>query len=183
MRSGLQCDCNRTQPGLQQHCGVSALLPTHRFVTKMGKRAQWGRICESVFILKMRVSAHPEPCPPTAVQATMDCEQLNSTVSWQRSDLAVGYVAYFENRNGHCISCVARDTDASCQVSELMCGTVYRVTVKTLGQQYNSSDSTAFSLTSGKHQHCGKTYLATLPECIFVFLFVYCNQTLPCICP
>ncbi|XP_029687008.1 fibronectin-like [Takifugu rubripes] len=92
-----------------------------------------------------------EPCPPTAVQATMDCEQLNSTVSWQRSDLAVGYVAYFENQNGHCVSCVAGDTDVSCHVSELMCGTVYRVRVKALGQQYNSSDSTAFSLTSELH--------------------------------
>lgn len=84
----------------------------------------------------------------------MDCEQLNSTVSWQGSDLAVGYVAYFENQNGHCVSCVAGDTDVSCNVSELMCGTVYRVRVKALGQQYNSSDSTAFSLTSGKHQLC-----------------------------
>lgn len=102
------------------------------------------------------VSARLEPCPPTAVQAGVDCEQHNSTVSWQRSDLAVGYVAYFESPNGHLVSCVARDADASCHVSDLMCGTAYRVWVKALGRQYNSSDSTAFSLTSGKHQNSEK---------------------------
>lgn len=106
----------------------------------------------------------------------MDCEQLNSTVSWQRSDLAVGYVAYFENQNGHCVSCVAGDTDVSCHVSELMCGTVYRVWVKALGQQFNSSNSTAFSLTSGKHQHCEKkpTQLHSLNGNL-CFLFSDCN--------
>lgn len=111
------------------------------------------------FKLKICVSTYSEPCPPTAVQATVDCEQLNSTVSWQRSDLAVGYVAYFENQDGRFVSCVAGGTDVSCHVSELMCGTVYRVRVKALGQQYNSSDSTAFSLTSGKRQNCGKKSL------------------------
>lgn len=98
----------------------------------------------------MRVSTHLEPCPPTAVQAIVDCEQLNSTVSWQQSDLAVGYIAYFQNQNGHSVFCVAEDANVSCHVSELTCGTAYRVWVKALGQQYNSSDSTAFSLKSGK---------------------------------
>ncbi len=80
----------------------------------------------------------------------MECEQLTATVSWQQSDLAVGYVAYFDNQNGHDTSCVGTDTDTQCVVSGLMCGTVYSVWVKALGQQYNSSDSTVVSLTSGK---------------------------------
>nr|XP_046264816.1 mucin-4-like [Scatophagus argus] len=89
-----------------------------------------------------------EPCPPSNIQASMACEQLTSTVSWQQSDLAVGYVAYFDNQNGHYASCVGTDTDSVCVVSGLMCGTVYSVWVKALGQQYNSSDSTVVSLTS-----------------------------------
>ena len=62
----------------------------------------------------------------------------------------MGYVAYFDNQHGHKASCVGTHTDTYCAVSGLMCGTVYRVWVKALGQQYNSSDSNVFSLTSGK---------------------------------
>uniref|UniRef100_A0A8C2Z104 Fibronectin type-III domain-containing protein n=1 Tax=Cyclopterus lumpus TaxID=8103 RepID=A0A8C2Z104_CYCLU len=93
-------------------------------------------------------SLHSEPCPPTNVQASIACEQLNATVSWQQSDLAVGYVAYFDNQNGHNTSCVGSDAHTQCVVSGLMCGTVYNIWVKALGLQYNSSDSTVTTLTS-----------------------------------
>ncbi|XP_033993889.1 receptor-type tyrosine-protein phosphatase beta-like isoform X2 [Trematomus bernacchii] len=89
-----------------------------------------------------------EPCPPTNVQVSMACEQLTATVSWQQSDFAVGYVAYFDNQGGHSASCYGTDTSTQCVVSGLMCGTEYNVWVKALGQQYNSSDSTVVSLTS-----------------------------------
>jgi len=95
------------------------------------------------------LALHSEPCPPTNVQASIACEQLNATVSWQQSDLAVGYVAYFDNQNGHDTSCVGSDAHPQCVVSGLMCGTVYNVCVKALGRQYNSSDSTVTTLTSG----------------------------------
>ncbi|TNN67818.1 Fibronectin type III domain-containing protein 7 [Liparis tanakae] len=64
--------------------------------------------------------------------ASMACEQLNATVSWQQSDLAVGYVAYFDNHNGHHASCVGSDAHTRCGVSGLMCGAVYDVCVKAL---------------------------------------------------
>lgn len=151
--NGLQCGqiYNVTVAAHNRACNNTVVSEPYRLRT--GSSQNWGKAGATVFALKMPVSTHPEPCPPTALQASVDCEQLNATVSWQQSDLAVGYVAYFENQNGHRVSCAARDTDASCHVSELACGTVYRVWVKALGQQYNSSDSTAFSLTSGKHHH------------------------------
>lgn len=80
----------------------------------------------------------------------MACEQLTATLSWQQSDLAVGYVAYFDNQNGHYASCAGTDTDTACVASGLMCGTVYSAWVKALGQKYNSSGSAVVSLTSGK---------------------------------
>ncbi|KAI9522305.1 hypothetical protein NQZ68_037785, partial [Dissostichus eleginoides] len=89
-----------------------------------------------------------EPCPPTNVQVSMACEQLTATVSWQQSDFAVGYVAYFNNQVGQSASCYGAETSTQCIVSGLMCGTEYNVWVKALGQQYNSSDSTVVSLTS-----------------------------------
>ncbi|XP_074544742.1 uncharacterized protein LOC141804293 [Halichoeres trimaculatus] len=90
-----------------------------------------------------------EPCPPTNVQANMTCEELSATVSWDQSKHSVGYVAYFDNQNGHYTQCVASQSEFQCVVSGLMCGTVYKVWVKALGWQYNSSDSRVVSFTSG----------------------------------
>ncbi|XP_028988094.1 mucin-4-like [Betta splendens] len=89
-----------------------------------------------------------EPCPPTNVQASGACDQLTSTVSWQQSGLAVGYVAHLDDWNGHYTSCSGSSTDASCSVSGLTCGTAYDVWVEAVGQQYNSSGSAAVLLTS-----------------------------------
>ncbi|CAJ1072098.1 unnamed protein product%2C partial [Xyrichtys novacula] len=89
-----------------------------------------------------------EPCPPTNVQVNVACEQLTATVSWQKSDLAVGYVAYFDNQNGHFTSCGGSETDTVCTVSGLVCGTMYNVWMKALGQQYNSSNSAVVPFTS-----------------------------------
>lgn len=89
----------------------------------------------------------------------MDCEQLNATVSWQRSDLAAGYVASFASPDGRRASCVAGEADSSCHVSELTCGAAYRVWVTALGRGHNSSDSTAVSLTTGKRRHWDATTL------------------------
>lgn len=92
---------------------------------------------------------YPAPCPPTNVQASISCDLLTATVSWQQSNLAVGYVAYLDDQSGHYASCVGADVDTSCVVSGLSCGSVYRVWVKALGKQHNSTDSSAVSLTSG----------------------------------
>lgn len=94
-------------------------------------------------------SLNSEPCPPTNIQANVSCGQPTAMVSWQQSDLAAGYVAYFDSQCGHDTFCVGTDTDTSCVVSGLMCGTVYNVWVKALGHQYNSSDSIVVPLTSG----------------------------------
>ncbi|KAM3604918.1 uncharacterized protein V6R79_017981 [Siganus canaliculatus] len=103
-----------------------------------------------------------EPCPPTNIQASAACEQLTATVSWQQSDLAVGYVAYVDNQRGHDASCVGSDTDTQCAVSGLMCGSVYRVWVKALGQQYNSSDSTVTTLKTGP---CETSSIEAIMDC------------------
>ena len=100
-------------------------------------------------MIKRVFSLHSEPCPPTNVQANVACEQLTATVSWQQSDNAVGYVAYVDNQSGHTASCVGLDTDTQCDVSGLLCGTMYSVWVKALGRPYNSSDSTVTTVTSG----------------------------------
>lgn len=91
-----------------------------------------------------------EPCPPTNVWAILECETHSATISWQQSDLATGYVAYFENQSGHDTLCTGTQADSQCVVSGLVCDTVYSVWVKALGLQYNSSDSTIITLTAGR---------------------------------
>lgn len=71
-------------------------------------------------------------------------------VSWEKSNYAVGYVAYFNGQNGHDSSCVGDNADTYCTASGLMCGTMYNIWVKALGQQYNSSDSVVVNLASGE---------------------------------
>lgn len=93
---------------------------------------------------------HPEPCPPTGVTASVDCEQLSATVSWQQSDLALAYMAFFESSGGHRSHCASTGAETQCEVTQLVCGTVYSVWVKALGLQHNSSASEVLSLTSGE---------------------------------
>lgn len=80
----------------------------------------------------------------------MDCQQLSATVSWEESDLALGYMAYWESSSGQRIHCASTGAETQCEVTQLMCSMVYNVWVKALGQQYNSSASAVLSLTSGE---------------------------------
>lgn len=91
-----------------------------------------------------------EPCPPTNIRAILECEPHAAIVSWRQSNFATGYVAYIDNQSGHVDSCSGTQTDKQCVISGLACDTVYSVWVKALGLQYNSSDSTTVTLTSGR---------------------------------
>lgn len=80
----------------------------------------------------------------------MECERQASTVSWHQSGLAMGHMAYLDDMNGGLNYCVSNTSTATqCVVLGVMCGTAYNVWVMALGQQYNSSDSNATTLTSG----------------------------------
>ncbi|XP_016419796.1 uncharacterized protein LOC107749215, partial [Sinocyclocheilus rhinocerous] len=87
-----------------------------------------------------------EPCPPQNVKASLNCATLSAAVSWEPSQLAVGYVAFLEGGNGHSTSC--RTNHTYCSVPDLTCGTVYYVRVRAIGEVFNSSDSTGVNMTS-----------------------------------
>ncbi|XP_065810044.1 receptor-type tyrosine-protein phosphatase beta-like [Labrus bergylta] len=150
---GLTVTCNSTNTS----CRLNGLQCSQLYNLTMVARNQ---VCDSVISETHHLMT--EPCPPTNVQANMECEQLSATVSWQKSNLAVGYVAYFDNYNDHYSSCVASYTENQCVVSGLMCGTLYSVWVKALGGQYNSSDSTVVSFTSGP---CQTSSIEAIMDC------------------
>lgn len=156
--NGLQCSriYNVSVTARNLDCD-STIAETRRLVTgaSSDRDKMWYIVRRSLILQCVCVcvcALRSEPCPSTNVQASMSCEQLSATVSWQQSDLAVGYVAYFDNQEDHNASCVGSDADAQCVVSGLMCGTVYNVWVKVLGWQNTSSDSTVTTLTSGEDE-------------------------------
>lgn len=114
----------------------------------------------------------------------MDCQQQSTTISWEESDLALSYMAYVESPSGIRTHCASTGAETQCEVTQLMCSTVYNVWVKALGLQYNSSASAVLSLTSGEDDaafiphisahstlHFGKEMLLT-----FVFIDVRTNS-------
>ncbi|XP_054888996.1 serine-rich adhesin for platelets-like [Poeciliopsis prolifica] len=147
--SSVSCTTNATS------CFLPVLLCSRIYNITVTARNQ---ACDSV--ISDMSNLMTAPCPPTNVQASISCDYLTATVSWQRSVLAVGYVAYLDGQSGHNASCVGADVDTSCVVSGLSCGSVYRVWVKALGKQHNSTKSAVVSLTSGPCQpHSIKAFM------------------------
>ncbi|KAK2900552.1 hypothetical protein Q8A67_008667 [Cirrhinus molitorella] len=101
-----------------------------------------------------------EPCPPQHVQASLNCATLSAMVSWEPSQLAVGYAAFLEGRNGHSTSC--RTNHTYCSLPGLTCGTVYYVKVRAIGEVFNSSDSIGVNMTSAP---CLSTSVSAIVDC------------------
>ncbi|XP_016396758.1 fibronectin-like [Sinocyclocheilus rhinocerous] len=101
-----------------------------------------------------------EPCPPQNVKASLNCATHSATVSWEPSQLAVGYVAFLEGRNGHSTSCQTNHT--YCSLFDLTCGTVYYVRVRAIGEVFNSSDSIGVNMTSAP---CLSTSVSAVVDC------------------
>ncbi|KAG5847415.1 hypothetical protein ANANG_G00125810 [Anguilla anguilla] len=104
-------------------------------------------------VYNITVTAHNEACSDTVTSdafylttASVECESGDGLVSWEQSEVAVGYVAFLEGRNGDLAYCSTATT--SCSLAGLHCGTVYYVYVRALGQVFNSTDSTSITLTT-----------------------------------
>ncbi|KTF95187.1 hypothetical protein cypCar_00023202, partial [Cyprinus carpio] len=94
------------------------------------------------------------------VTSSLNCATLSAAVSWEPSQLAVGYVAFLEGGNGHSTSC--RTNHTYCRVPDLTCGTVYYVRVRAIGEVFNSSDSTGVNMTSAP---CLSTSVSAMMDC------------------
>ncbi|XP_030016445.1 uncharacterized protein LOC115437357 [Sphaeramia orbicularis] len=153
---GLRASCNSTYT----LCYLNGLLCSQTYnVTVMAHNSACNHSEPSEMYLLMT-----EPCPPTNIQANVECEQLTVTVSWEQSDNAIGYVAYINNQNGHSAFCVAAQTETYCDVSGLVCGTEYNAWVKATGAPHNSSDSEVISFTSAP---CLPTEIDVEVDCAF----------------
>ncbi|XP_054646058.1 uncharacterized protein LOC129188936 [Dunckerocampus dactyliophorus] len=116
--------------------------------------------CQGVSTSTEEVQIKTEPCPPTNVQASVNCSSNMGSLSWEASFGAVAYEAHLAGRDGHSLSCYTEYT--FCSIEGLHCGNVYYTTVTAIGETLNSTQSTTMHLDSAP---CAVTNVATSLVC------------------
>uniref|UniRef100_A0AAV2JWT6 Fibronectin type-III domain-containing protein n=1 Tax=Knipowitschia caucasica TaxID=637954 RepID=A0AAV2JWT6_KNICA len=81
-------------------------------------------------------SVTTEPCQPSNINVTVDCEDKVATVSWQPSQGAQSYVTELRTSDH---SHVCHSNNSSCQPSHLHCGEEYNVSVTAVGESCNTT--------------------------------------------
>ncbi|XP_058890780.1 uncharacterized protein LOC131740090 [Acipenser ruthenus] len=93
-----------------------------------------GSQCESAKSAGYNIVA--VPCAPTRVEAHLDCGAQTASVSWAYSQGAVSYTATAKASAGRPFSC--NSTGTTCNITSLLCGQKYTVTVTGLDNNCNS---------------------------------------------
>ncbi|MBN3280690.1 FNDC7 protein, partial [Polyodon spathula] len=86
------------------------------------------------------------PCVPQSVDAELDCTSNIALVLWEPSSGAQSYIVNAVSTDGHIASCNTSKT--TCQVTDLMCGNTYNISVTAINQQCNVSHSTPAEIQS-----------------------------------
>ncbi|KAK1165326.1 hypothetical protein AOXY_G13825 [Acipenser oxyrinchus oxyrinchus] len=86
------------------------------------------------------------PCVPQSVDAELDCTSNTALVLWEPSSGAESYIVNAVSTDGHIASCNTSET--ICQVTDLMCGNTYNISVTAINQQCNVSHSTPAEIQS-----------------------------------
>ncbi|KAK6484735.1 hypothetical protein HHUSO_G12572 [Huso huso] len=86
------------------------------------------------------------PCVPQSVDAELDCTSNTALVLWEPSSGAESYIVNAVSTDGHIASCNTSET--ICQVTDLMCGNTYNISVTAINQQCNVSHSTQAEIQS-----------------------------------
>ena len=102
------------------------------------------------------------PCPPEDVVSTVDCSSNTAVVEWQAAAGADSYFVYAIGMEEHVTGCETDST--SCVVPDLMCGFTYNVSVISVSDQCNNTESPVTQMHSGEagriefdHKHAEST--------------------------
>ncbi|XP_039902211.1 uncharacterized protein LOC120742836 [Simochromis diagramma] len=87
------------------------------------------------------------PCNAINIRAYMDCAIKTAVVSWWPSDGALSYIAMATTKSGHNVTCETNRT--SCDLTELLCGQSYSVSVKAIGKTCSSIAKMTGQLVTG----------------------------------
>lgn len=91
----------------------------------------------TLYKLSLRCLYSAVPCEPTNVTANIQCGNSSASLSWVGSTGAVAYVGIAQSENGTKVYC--QNTETSCTLMGLACGTVYNFTVQATDGTCNSS--------------------------------------------
>ncbi|KAM7387685.1 hypothetical protein PAMP_023907 [Pampus punctatissimus] len=80
------------------------------------------------------------PCPPSQLNALVNCANNSAMLTWNSSPNAVSYTGRAENTDGHSVTCDA-GTKLRCQLEGLQCGKKYTFTVSASDGNCQSNDS------------------------------------------
>lgn len=101
-----------------------------------------------MYILSQSNSYHPSvlcpssaaPCPPSQLNASVNCADNSATLTWSSSPNAVSYTGKAVSTDGHTVTCDA-GMNLGCQLDDLDCGTEYTFTVSASDGDCESPDS------------------------------------------
>lgn len=110
----------------------------------------------------------PAPCPPSQVEATLDCDENRVLVSWLSSSFPGSYTASMVDQSEGLLNCST--LNSSCWVPSLKCGQVYVVSVTYHNDMCHSRPSSPIQINSSE---------SSVTVCILCFSF---NQNLAMAC-
>ncbi|KAJ3599685.1 hypothetical protein NHX12_033641 [Muraenolepis orangiensis] len=103
------------------------------------------------------------PCVPLNPEGRLDCVTNSAWVSWDSSLGSLSYVAVAEAvGGGHNSSCTALQSDPSCNIHSLKCGTEYVFYVLAANDDCQSGNSSSFTLETGP---CAMENITADTEC------------------
>ncbi len=107
------------------------------------------------------------PCPPSQLNASVNCANNSAMLTWNSSPNAVSYTGKAVSADGHNVTCDA-GMNLGCQLNGLHCGKEYTFTVSASDGDCQSPDSEPVIHTTGEREK----HLCFLPTSFFINLFL-----------
>lgn len=93
-------------------------------------------------------SCLPVPCKPTNVKASLQCKSNSAAVTFERASGALSYLSVGVTEDGsHRAEC--NNTVTHCDLSDLLCGQTYNVSVFAIDESCSSAESDTAYVRTG----------------------------------
>ncbi|XP_043942820.1 uncharacterized protein LOC122814297 [Protopterus annectens] len=135
--SGHSTYCNTTNA----FCDISGLICGETYNVTLTASDSSCTSAESI-----SSSVQSAPCVPRLADVFMDCDSNIMLATWNKAAGAGSYIATAEDGDGRLHLCIVNDT--SCEISDLVCGTHYQVTVLGVSEDESCNSTLSDSITT-----------------------------------